>query len=140
MVRIDGRGFTSFCDIHNFEKPNDLRGIKLMGRCAKEVMKNFNEIVIAYGDSDEFSFVFKKSAKVFNRREDKILSCSLSLFSSSYVFYWSKYFNIPLKKIPSFDARIILHPSLEDLQNYLSWRQVDCHINNLYNTTFWALV
>ncbi|KAI9805847.1 MAG: hypothetical protein M1825_000461 [Sarcosagium campestre] len=22
----------------------------------------------------------------------------------------------------------------------MSWRQVDCHINNLYNTTFWALV
>ena len=22
----------------------------------------------------------------------------------------------------------------------MNWRQVDCHINNLYNTTFWALV
>ena len=22
----------------------------------------------------------------------------------------------------------------------MSWRQVDCHINNLYNTTFWALI
>jgi tRNA(His) guanylyltransferase len=22
----------------------------------------------------------------------------------------------------------------------MSWRQVDCHINNLYNTCFWALV
>ena len=22
----------------------------------------------------------------------------------------------------------------------MSWRQVDCHINNLYNTTFWTLV
>jgi len=22
----------------------------------------------------------------------------------------------------------------------MSWRQVDCHINNLYNTTFWSLV
>ena len=42
--------------------------------------------------------------------------------------------------IPSFDGRIVLYPSLEDLKNYLSWRQVDCHINNLYNTTFWSLV
>ena len=92
VVRVDGRGFTGFCDTHGFEKPNDLRGIKLMTKCAKEVMKNFNEIVIAYGDSDEFSFVFKRSAKVFNRREDKILSCVLSLYSSSYVFHWNKYF------------------------------------------------
>jgi tRNA(His) guanylyltransferase len=141
VVRIDGRGFTSFCDVHGFEKPNDLRGIKLMSECAKEVMKSFNEIVIAYGDSDEFSFAFKRSAKVFNRREDKILSCALSLFSSSYVFHWSKYFpDTPIAKIPSFDSRIVLYPSLEDLQSYLSWRQCDCHINNLYNTTFWALV
>lgn len=33
-----------------------------------------------------------------------------------------------------------MYPSLEDMKNYLNWRQVDCHINNLYNTTFWALV
>jgi len=26
------------------------------------------------------------------------------------------------------------------LRDYISWRQADCHINNLYNTTFWALV
>ena len=112
-----------------------------MNKAAKEVMKSFTDIVIAYGESDEYSFVFKKSAKVFNRREDKILSCVLSLFSSSYVFYFSKYFgNEQPKKIPSFDGRIVLYPTIEDLKNYLSWRQVDCHINNLYNTTFWALV
>lgn len=141
MVRVDGRGFTSFCDVHSFEKPNDLRGIKLMGKAARTVMEDFTEIVIAFGDSDEFSFVFKKSAKVFNRREDKILSCVLSKFSTSYVFYWSRYFpEVPLQKIPSFDARVVLYPSLDDIQNYLSWRQCDCHINNLYNTTFWALV
>lgn len=116
VVRVDGRGFTSFCDVHKFEKPNDIRGIKLISKCTKEVMQNFNEIIIAYGDSDEFSFCFKKSAKIFNRREDKILSCVLSLFSTSYVFYWSKYFpDTPLKKVPSFDARIVLYPSLEDL-------------------------
>ena len=98
-------------------------------------------MIIAYGQSDEYSFVFKKNAKLFNRREDKILSCVVSLFSSSYVFYFSKYFSdVKLKLIPSFDARIVLYPSIEDLKAYLSWRQVDCHINNLYNTTFWALI
>ena len=131
VVRIDGRGFTGFTNMHGFEKPNDIRGLQLMNKCAKEVMKSFTEITIAYGDSDEYSFVFKKSAKVFNRREDKILSTVLSLFSTSYVFFWSKYFtDQKLLKVPSFDARVVLYPSLEDMQNYLSWRQVDCHINN----------
>ena len=26
------------------------------------------------------------------------------------------------------------------MSDYLKWRQVDVHVNNLYNTTFWALV
>ncbi len=45
-----------------------------------------------------------------------------------------------MKFPPSFDGRVILYPTLENLKDYFSWRQVDCHINNLYNTTFWALV
>jgi len=27
-----------------------------------------------------------------------------------------------------------------EIRDYLSWRQADCHINNLYNTCFWNLV
>jgi tRNA(His) guanylyltransferase len=42
--------------------------------------------------------------------------------------------------LPTFDARAILYPTTANLRDYLNWRQVDCHINNLYNTTFWALV
>ena len=49
VVRIDGRGFTDFTTVHEFEKPNDIRGIKLMNRAAKEVMKNFTEIILSYG-------------------------------------------------------------------------------------------
>jgi tRNA(His) guanylyltransferase len=146
VVRIDGRSFTDFCSTHEFVKPNDMRQIKLMNSAAMEVMKSFTDIVLAYGQSDEYSFVFKKSTKVFNRREDKILSCVLSLFSSSYTFRFGEFFKeedgsmMRPKRIPSFDARIVLYPAMEDLKAYLSWRQVDCHINNLYNTVFWKLV
>jgi tRNA(His) guanylyltransferase len=112
-----------------------------MNKCAKEVMLNFTDIIVAYGESDEYSFVFRRKAKVFNRRKDKILSCTLSLFTSSYVFYWNKYItDTALKSIPTFDGRIVLYPNIEDIKNYLSWRQVDCHINNQYNTVFWCLV
>lgn len=41
---------------------------------------------------------------------------------------------------PVFDARCVCYPSLQTIRDYLSWRQADCHINNLYNTCFWALV
>ena len=64
-----------------------------------------------------------------------------SCFAASYVFYWTQFF--PGQKLlypPTFDARTVLYPTNKNLRDYLSWRQVDCHINNLYNTVFWALV
>jgi tRNA(His) guanylyltransferase len=42
--------------------------------------------------------------------------------------------------LPTFDARIVIYPNLEILKDYFKWRQVDCHINNLYNTTFWEMM
>lgn len=71
--------------------------------------------------------------------------------------------------LPSFDGRAVVYPTTQNLRDYMSWRQVDCefcslaafrflffpmpaygctrthvvcagHINNLYNTTFWAMV
>ena len=88
VVRIDGRSFTKFCESLSFEKPNDMRGLKLMNKAAKTVMSNFKDIAMAYGQSDEFSFVFRKYATLFNRRSDKILSCVVSLFSSAYIFHF----------------------------------------------------
>lgn len=43
-----------FSDSHGFEKPNDLRALQLMNKCAETVMKEFTDIVIAYGQSDEY--------------------------------------------------------------------------------------
>lgn len=77
---------------------------------------------------------------MFNRREAKILTTIVSQFTSYFLFYWKDFFEIPMKYPPSFDGRIVLYPTDQSLFDYLSWRQVDCHINNLYNTTFWALV
>lgn len=69
------------------------------------------------------------------------MSNIVSYFSSCYVFYWSRFFNVqPLQYPPSFDSRVVLYPSEKNLRDYLSWRQADCHINNLYNTCFWKLV
>lgn len=65
----------------------------------------------------------------------------VSLFSSSYVFYWSHFFSSQeLLYPPMFDGRVVLYPAEKNLRDYLSWRQADCHINNLYNTCFWCLV
>lgn len=141
VVRLDGRCFHKFADIHGFEKPNDKRALELMSRAAASVLEEYRDISVAYGQSDEYSFVFRKDTTLFNRRKDKLLTTVVSLFTSAYVFHWSNFFGY-LKMLypPSFDGRVILFPTETNLRDYLSWRQVDTHINNLYNTTFWALV
>lgn len=132
---------TRFSQIHNFEKPNDRRSIDLMNRCAIEVMKDIKDITMAYGQSDEYSFVLPKTTNLYSRRSSKIASTIVSLFASNFVMHWSTYFgDEKLQYAPCFDSRVVCYPNDQVLRDYLSWRQADCHINNLYNTTFWALV
>lgn len=57
-----------FAEKHKFMKPNDNRALDLMTRSARSVMEELEDIVIAYGQSDEFSFVFKRSSSWFKRR------------------------------------------------------------------------
>lgn len=141
VVRIDGKGFTKFTDAHGFEKPNDIRGLSLMNKSAEEVMRVFNDIWLGYGQSDEYSFVFQKETTLFNRRYEKIVSCVVSCFTSAFVMNFKNFFpNSELRELPMFDGRCVMYPDLKTLRDYLSWRQVDCHINNLYNTCFWSLV
>lgn len=141
VVRIDGKGFHRFSDIHNYLKPNDERALDLMSKAAETVMEEFKDIVIAYGQSDEYSFVFKKNSNVYNRRASKLATNVVSLFASSFVYYWPRYFGTTMMQYPpAFDSRTVLYPTDKNLRDYLSWRQADCHINNLYNTCFWKLI
>jgi len=57
-----------FADKYKFEKPNDDRALNLMSCAAEAVMKSFNDIFIAYGESDEYSFIFRRETSVFDRR------------------------------------------------------------------------
>ncbi|XP_055709236.1 probable tRNA(His) guanylyltransferase [Phlebotomus papatasi] len=140
VVRVDGKGFHKFATVHNFDKPNDVRALDLMNCAAVSVMQEFKDVVIGYGQSDEYSFVFRKSTDIYKRRSAKIMSMVTSLFTSSYVLNWNRFFPDRLQYAPAFDGRIVVYPSDENLKDYLCWRQADVHINNLYNTAFWCLV
>lgn len=141
VIRLDGRTFTKFAKTHNFEKPNDRRALELSNAAAKQVLQTFDDhLAFAFGQSDEFSFVLKRESALFSRRVAKILSTIVSLYSSAYVHLWPEIMNRDLQTVPSFDARVVLYPTTKHLRDYLRWRQADVHVNNLFNTTFWALV
>ncbi|KIW81725.1 hypothetical protein Z517_04751 [Fonsecaea pedrosoi CBS 271.37] len=129
-----------------------------MNHAASYVVASMPEIAVAYGVSDEFSFVFDRAATLFERRRDKLVSTVVSTFTAAYVAGWDLFFGddelqgddagdgaiarkkLTMDMLPTFDGRAVCYPSWANLRDYLSWRQVDCHINNLYNTTFWGLV
>ncbi|CEH18941.1 trnahis guanylyltransferase [Ceraceosorus bombacis] len=131
LVRLDGKGFHKFSAKHQFHKPNDARALELMNHAARKVMEQLRpEVVLAFGESDEYS-----------RRQSKILTYITSLFTSNYVLAWSTFFpHQHLDEAPSFDGRLVLYPTEKEVRDYFSWRQADTHVNNLYNTVFWAMV
>lgn len=70
VVRIDGKGFRAFCDSHSFTKPNDKRALDLMNAAALAVMQTGlgREVALAFGESDEYSFLFRKDMQAYSRR------------------------------------------------------------------------
>lgn len=143
IIRVDGKGFHKFSDHYKFDKPNDLRALQVMNRAAKAIVEQYPDILMAYGDSDEYSFLLRKKCQLFERREMKLVSTFASAITTEYYYYWNQEFpDKPIDGVrkPQFDARCVIYPNFKIIQDYFSWRQVDCHINNLYNTTFWTLV
>ena len=149
-----------FSEDHNFIEPNDENALRLMNRCAERIMHEYSDIILAYGHGDEYTFVFKKSTTLFNRRprysecscnnthcDESLFNCSkivtnvVSDFTAYYFFYWKCFFpSVEAQYLPSFGGKIMTIPNLKTIQDYLGWRQADCRIKNLYNTCFWALV
>lgn len=72
VVRLDGKGFHRFADTYGFVKPNDRRALELMNAAAKRTMECEtlrSSILMAFGESDEYSFLLPKSSNLFKRRE-----------------------------------------------------------------------
>lgn len=112
-----------------FHKPNDSRALSLMNASATRVLFTLPDISLAYGVSDEFSFVFHRSTNLFDRRASKLVSTIVSTFTAAYVHLWGTFFpetDLDLDLLPTFDGRAVCYPSVGNLRDYLSWRQVDC--------------
>ena len=128
---------------YHFSKPNDSHALNLMNTAASHTLSQQPQIAVAYGYSDEYSFILDRATTLFDRRASKLISTLVSTFTSAYIFHWAQHFpSTPLEpdRLPSFDGRAVCYPTTANLRDYLSWRQADCHVNNLYNTAFWALV
>lgn len=167
IIRVDGKGFHKFSQYYQFTKPNDVDALTIMNLAARKIMSQYSDVMMAYGDSDEYSFLLRRGCQLYERREMKLCTLFASLMTAYYQFYWlEKYATssnnqvdndnnnnndsddsnnsngkiLDIDHLPIFDGRAVIYPTFDHIRDYFSWRQVDCHINNLYNTTFWNLV
>ncbi|GLB44790.1 putative adds a GMP to the 5'-end of tRNA(His) after transcription and RNase P cleavage [Lyophyllum shimeji] len=162
VFRLDGHSFHRFSEKHNFAKPNDLRALQLMDHAAQDLMEEYPDIVLAFGESDEFRQVqvivesrllcgaslelgsetvtpFTKMPEVLDTTEHwRDIANHPSSFqdpTSPWLICKDRVdFDLP------FHVFLLLYPGEQQVRDYFAWRQADTHINNLYNTVFWALV
>ena len=112
-----------------------------MNQAAAAVMADWGDAVLAFGESDEYSFVLPRSCSTYSRRSSKISTTIASSFAANFVFHLPRFFpDTPLRAPPAFDARCVCYPTLRAVSDCIRWRQVDTHINSLHNEIFWALV
>ncbi|KAK7361962.1 hypothetical protein VNO77_04058 [Canavalia gladiata] len=78
-------------------KPYDVNALKLMNSCVVAVLEEYAGVVLAYGFGNEYTFVFKKTSKFYERRASKVLSIITFIFSSVFVRKWGEFF--PLKEL-----------------------------------------
>ncbi len=125
LVRLDGRNFRRV--LENFEKPYDLRFAKIMVECCKDTMREFNA-AFAYTFSDEVTFLMRD---VFGCRLEKIDSIVASELASRV--------SLKLGFPVSFDSRVIF-ASLDEIWDYLAWRQDEAWRNHLNSYAFYTLL
>ncbi|CAG7721747.1 unnamed protein product [Allacma fusca] len=137
VARIHGIGFHKLASLHKWKRPTDERALKLMTRAAKSVMLDLKDITMAYGHNDEYSFVFKRETQIFERRAVKIVAAIVSQFSAAFAVFWNEFFpDTELQFPPSFDCCIWALQTHQNVRDYFSWRQAECHFENLYNTAY----
>ncbi len=125
LIRLDGRNFSRV--LENFEKPYDLRFAKIMVECCKYIMREFNA-AFAYTFSDEVTFLIRD---VFGCRLEKIDSVIASEFASRV--------SLKLGFPVGFDSRVIF-AGLDEIWDYLAWRQDEAWRNHLNSYAFYTLL
>ncbi len=125
LVRLDGRNFSRV--LEGFEKPYDSKFAKAMVDCCREIMREFNAC-FAFTFSDEVTFLMRG---IFGNRLEKIDSIIASEFSSRL----SLRIGVPV----GFDCRVIF-ARLDEISDYLAWRQDEAWRNHLNSYAFYTLL
>ncbi len=127
VIRVDGRAFHSI----KLEKPFDDLFHRAMCATATALCQSIQGAVLAYFQSDEISIVARDDMQNttepwVGKRLSKVLSLSAAIATSAFNTNAQELFGSQ-----QFDSRAFVLPDINEVTNYLIWRQQDATRNSV---------
>ncbi|MCI0572816.1 MAG: tRNA 5'-guanylyltransferase [Myxococcaceae bacterium] len=129
VLRMDGRGFSHFTE-GRYEKPFDASLHALMVQTTRALVEDF-QALYGYTESDELSILLRPDAVPFDREVEKLVSLSAARAAAT--------FSVGASTPATFDSRVWLGASVEDVVDYFRWRQEDAARCALHGWCYWTL-
>ncbi len=129
ILRLDGRGFTKFTS-KNFTKPFDHRFHQAMVEAAQRLVVDM-QALYAYTESDEISLLLPHNSTLFDREQEKLVSLSAGLASSSL--------SLSFQQVVQCDSRLCVAATPQMVIDYFLWRQADASRCCLNGWCYWTL-
>lgn len=138
MMRLDGKSFHTFTKQMKFERPYDLRLMRVMDQTAIALCENIQGAVMAFTQSDEITLLLTDFATIhtdawFDGNIQKM--CSVSASIATVAFNNSMYLDedilANMTNVAYFDSRVWSMPSRDEVINNLIWRQQDASRNSI---------
>jgi tRNA(His) 5'-end guanylyltransferase len=131
IIRLDGKGFSKFTK--GLNKPFDDGFSDDMDATAVYLCENIQGAKFAYTQSDEISVILTdfdnlETSAWFDYNVQKMVSIAASLATAR--FNQLRAFRGETK-LAQFDARVFQVPSVNEMTNYVLWRQQDCTRNSI---------
>jgi tRNA(His) guanylyltransferase len=139
VVRLDGRNFSQLSRKLEFEKPYDLKFVRIISEAAHLLFQEFSPR-LAYVFSDEVNLLLGEIP--FAGRVEKMDSVMASFLSGAFTSKITEQDDFKEKisgtKPISFDSRVIPLSS-DKVVEYFQWRQLESWRNCLNGYSYWTL-
>ena len=142
IIRLDGKSFSKFTK--GLKRPFDENFASDMNETTKFLCENIQGAKLWYVQSDEISIWVTdydeiKTSAWFDYSVQKMVSISSSMATAKFnqlrlahiknCTFANEIYNHP--KLAMFDSRVFTLPTLDEVANYLRWRQRDCTRNSI---------
>lgn len=136
IIRLDGKAFHTYTK--GFKRPYDLGLMRIMDQTAQKLCESIQGAKMAYVQSDEISilitdFETMQTDMWFDGNVQKITSISASIATAAFNngMYLDEEILANMDKVAYFDSRVLQVPSVNEVVNYMIWRQQDAVRNSI---------